>query len=70
MISCVQNSGPSRPSIIPRLSHQDHPSRSWRGCAMCKPHKRRGAGRATKEPVAVLRKIGEQRRVRRGDFGR
>jgi hypothetical protein len=24
----------------------------------------------TKEPVAVLRKIGKQRRVRRGDFGR
>jgi hypothetical protein len=37
---------------------------------MCKSHKHRGAGRATKEPVAVLRKIGKQRRVRRGDFGR
>lgn len=33
-----------------------HPSRSWRGCAMCKPHKRRGHGRATKE--AALRRSG------------
>ena len=37
---------------------------------MCKPQKRRGAGRAAKEPVAVLRKIGKRRRVRRGDLGR
>jgi len=37
---------------------------------MCKPPKRRGADRANKAPVAVLRKIGKRRRVRRGDFGR
>jgi hypothetical protein len=35
-----------------------HPSRSWRGCAMCKPHKRRGAGRASKDPAAVKRQLG------------
>lgn len=46
-----------------------HPSRSWRGCAMCTPHKRRGAGRGAREPVAVLRMIGKRRRVTRGDLG-
>jgi hypothetical protein len=39
-----------------------HPSRSWRGCAMCKPHKRRGAGRAAKDPVATRRRLGYTRR--------
>lgn len=48
---------------------QHHPGRSWRGCAMCKPHKRRGAGRAAKEPVAVLRKLGKRRRLARGELG-
>ncbi|MBF9523055.1 MULTISPECIES: hypothetical protein [Mycobacteroides] len=47
----------------------NHPSRSWRGCAMCKPHKRRGAGRAAKEPTAVLRKLGKKRRLTRHDLG-
>ena len=46
-----------------------HPSRSWRGCAICKPHKRRGQGRSNREPVAVLRALGKRRRVRRGDLG-
>ncbi|PBA13441.1 hypothetical protein CKJ69_17620 [Mycobacterium avium] len=36
---------------------------------MCKPHKRRGAGRATKEPVAVLRQLGKSRRLSRHDLG-
>jgi hypothetical protein len=39
-----------------------HPSRSWRGCAMCKPHKRRGNGRAAKDPIAAKRRIGFYRR--------
>jgi len=47
-----------------------HPSRSWRGCAMCKPHKRRGAGRSTKDPVAVKRRIGYTRRYGRHDVER
>ena len=42
-----------------------HPSRSWRGCAMCKMHKRRGAGRAVKDPIAVVRKLGKRRRLSR-----
>ncbi len=46
-----------------------HPSRSWRGCAMCKPYKRRGAGRAVKELIPVLRVLGKKRRVGRGDLG-
>jgi hypothetical protein len=37
---------------------------------MCKPHKRRGAGRAAKEPAAVRRKLGKNRRLSRGDLGR
>jgi len=47
-----------------------HPSRTWRGCAMCKPNKRRGAGRAVKDPVAVLRQLGKRKRLRRNDLGR
>jgi hypothetical protein len=46
-----------------------HPSRSWRGCAMCKPHKRRGASRAVKDPIAVVRKLGTRKRLTRRDFG-
>jgi hypothetical protein len=46
-----------------------HPSRSWRGCAMCKPHKRRGAGRAVKDPVAVVRKLGKRKRLSRRYLG-
>lgn len=46
-----------------------HLSRSWRGCAMCKPHKRRGAGRRAKDPVAVKRKLGVARRYSRRDIG-
>jgi hypothetical protein len=62
--------------LRPVRSHQarptvptHHPSRSWRGCAMCKRHKRRGAGRAVKDPTAVLRKLGKRRRVSRRDLG-
>ncbi len=47
-----------------------HPPRSWRGCPMCKPHKRRGAGRATKDPVQVRRRLGCARRYSRRDAGR
>jgi hypothetical protein len=46
-----------------------HPSRSWRGCAMCKPHKRKGAGRAVKDPVAVVRKLGKRKRLSRRYLG-
>ena len=46
-----------------------HPSRSWRGCAMCKMHKRRGAGRAVKDPVAVVRKLSKRRRLSRRELG-
>jgi hypothetical protein len=46
-----------------------HSSRSWRGCAMCKPQKRRGAGRAAKEPIAVRRKLGKKRRLSRRELG-
>jgi hypothetical protein len=42
-----------------------HPSRSWRGCAMCKPRKRRGNGRAAKDPIAAKRRIGFNRRYSR-----
>jgi hypothetical protein len=38
---------------------------------MCKPHKRRGAGRAVKDPIAVPRKLGKRKRKRltRRDLG-
>ncbi|MFC9786980.1 hypothetical protein [Rhodococcus sp. NPDC127528] len=50
------------------MSNQ-HPSRTWRGCALCKPHKRRGQGRARREPVAVVRQLGKSRRLSRRDLG-
>lgn len=46
-----------------------HPSRSWRGCTLCKPHKRRGLGRAAKDPVAVQRRLGRVRRYSRRSLG-
>lgn len=49
------------------MAHSPH--KSYRGCAMCKPWKRRGAGRAVKEPVAVLRRLGKRRRLSRRDLG-
>jgi hypothetical protein len=49
------------------MSHSPH--KNWKGCAMCKPHKIRGHGRAQREPWAVLKKIGKRRRVSRGDIG-
>lgn len=42
-----------------------HPSRSWRGCPLCKPHKRRGLGRAIKDPVSTRRRLGYVRRYSR-----
>jgi len=46
-----------------------HPSRSYRGCAMCSMHKRRGLRMARRDPKAVLRKLGKALRVNRGDLG-
>jgi hypothetical protein len=42
-----------------------HPSRSFRGCGLCKPHKRRGPGRQDREPFAARRQIGKSRRLTR-----
>lgn len=36
---------------------------------MCKMHKRRGAGRAVKDPIAVVRKLGKRRRLSRRELG-
>jgi hypothetical protein len=36
---------------------------------MCKPHKRKGAGRAVKDPVAVVRKLGKRTRLSRRYLG-
>ena len=49
------------------MAHSPH--RQRKGCPCCKPHKNRRQGRAVREPVAVLRKIGKRRRLRRGDLG-
>ncbi|PQM50420.1 hypothetical protein C5U48_20490 [Mycolicibacter virginiensis] len=37
---------------------------------MRKPHKRRGAGRAAKDPAQVRRRLGYARRYSRRDAGR
>jgi hypothetical protein len=37
---------------------------------MCKSHKRRGAGRAAKDPVAVKRRLGVSRRYSRRTLDR
>ncbi|EFQ83236.1 hypothetical protein HMPREF0063_11509 [Aeromicrobium marinum DSM 15272] len=42
-----------------------HPSRSFRGCGLCKPHQRRGLGRSEREPFAVRRQIGKTKRLTR-----
>lgn len=47
------------------MAHSPH--KTWKGCAMCKPHKRRGTGRSVREPWPVLRALGKRRRVRRGE---
>ncbi len=44
-------------------------SRTCKGCALCKPHKRRGQGIATRTPVGVLRKLGKKRRLNRHGTG-
>ena len=45
-----------------------HPSRTWRGCACCKPHKRRGQGQSHRQPISVLRRVGKTRRVKRKEL--
>jgi len=40
------------------------PHTRWRGCPLCKPYKMRGQ-RASREPFAVLRQIGQRRRLTR-----
>jgi hypothetical protein len=41
-----------------------------KGCGLCSPHKFKDAGRAEREPWAVLRKLGTKRRVSRGALPR
>jgi hypothetical protein len=36
---------------------------------MCKPHQRRSASRAVKDPIAVARKLGKRKRLTRRDLG-
>ena len=49
------------------MAHSPH--RNHKGCQLCKPHKNRLNGRGVREPWAVLRKIGNQRRLTRRDLG-
>lgn len=39
-----------------------HPSRSGKGCYLCKPHKRRGDSER-KYPPSVKRRLGQKRRM-------
>ncbi|SDZ02376.1 hypothetical protein SAMN05216554_1987 [Herbiconiux ginsengi] len=48
------------------MAHSPH--RRWRGCALCKPHKIRGAGASSRTPPSVLRKVGRKRRWNRNDI--
>lgn len=50
-----------------RFTMAHSPHRSWRGCPLCKPQKRRGQGRAYRDPWRVVRQYGRKRRYRRGD---
>ena len=43
-----------------------HPSRSYEGRALCKPHRRRGLGRSEREPFVVRRQLGKDARLSRG----
>lgn len=45
-----------------------HPSRSYKGCALCKPQKRRGLGEQRALPVRDVRRLGGRRGVKRGGF--
>lgn len=49
------------------MSHSPH--KNWKGCALCKQHKRRGQGRSKRDPWQVVRATGRKRRMRRGDLG-
>lgn len=49
------------------MAHSPH--RRWKGCRVCTPYKIRGAGRAYKESVSTMRRIGKLRRLRRHDLG-
>lgn len=46
------------------MAHSPH--RRWKGCALCKPYKTRGYGRAQRDPWPVVRKLGRKRRYGRG----
>jgi hypothetical protein len=50
-----------------KMAHSPH--KNWRGCPMCKPHKRRGRGRAVRDPWQAVKATGRKRRIRRGDLG-
>ncbi|MBB4735614.1 hypothetical protein [Micrococcus cohnii] len=49
------------------MAHSPH--RQHKGCRICSPHKDRRAGRATRDPWPVLRRLGKKRRVSRRDLG-
>lgn len=49
------------------MAHSPH--RRRKGCGVCKPHKHKGHGRAAREPVPVLRKLGRLRRLPRHYVG-
>lgn len=48
------------------MAHSPH--RTWKGCQLCKPHKNQRAGRAVREPYAVLKQLGQRRRISRNEL--
>jgi len=50
------------------MAHSPH--RTWKGCPLCKPHKRHGAPQAHKLRISELRRVaGRTRRLTRHDVG-
>jgi hypothetical protein len=47
------------------MAHSPH--RQYKGCQLCKPHRR--DSRAARDPWPVLRKLGKRRRLGRNDLG-
>lgn len=45
------------------------PHKSWKGCALCKPHKNKLASYANRTKFTYLRKLGAKSRVSRKTVG-
>lgn len=67
----LRGSHPAHPggSEFREVKVSQSPHKNWKGCALCKPNKIRGRGRAYREPWQAVKATGRKRRIRRGDLG-